>query len=149
MSLLGEWAEAEAEDPAGGDPAAAAGPADGGEPLAELVFPDTEAFVRDYLAVTYRRPLDGGRTATWCPQWWAHPEAVLRLEALWRSWEYLRTDPALGMSVWLRDHADHHMPVLFDPAGPFKGCTPDKGHGDRLLPLPLTPAPPQPSGSPL
>ncbi|WP_216666160.1 DUF4913 domain-containing protein [Actinomyces faecalis] len=26
-----------------------------------------------------------------------------------RSWEHPRQDPATGMSVWLRDHADHHM----------------------------------------
>ncbi|MEJ7784942.1 MAG: DUF4913 domain-containing protein [Solirubrobacteraceae bacterium] len=34
-----------------------------------------------------------------------------RLEALWRSWEYLRLDGNLGISVWMRDHLDHHMAV--------------------------------------
>lgn len=78
-----------------------------------------------------------GRNRTWCPQWWRHPEAIIRLEALWRAWEHLRLEPATGMSVWLRDHADHHMTVLLDPDGPFKDCRPDKGHGARLEPLPL------------
>ena len=56
----------------------------------------------------YRRALDGTQR-TWCPEWWRHAEAPSRLEALWRAWEHLRLDPATGMSVWFRDHADHHM----------------------------------------
>lgn len=40
--------------------------------------------------------------------------------------------------MWFRDHADHHMAVLLDPdSGPFKHCTPDKGHSPRMEPLPL------------
>ncbi len=124
MTAADEWnepAEPDLDD-------AAAGPA--------LYYPTVHAFVRDHLAVTYRRALDG-RHRTWCPQWWRHPEAAIRLEALWRAWEHLRLDPAIGMSVWLRDHADHHMAVLLDPDGPFKGCSEAKGHGTRLEPLPL------------
>ncbi|WP_221186477.1 DUF4913 domain-containing protein [Terracoccus luteus] len=41
---------------------------------------------------------------------------------MWRAWEALRLDPATGMSVWWRDHADHHMTVLFSPEGPFAGA---------------------------
>jgi hypothetical protein len=26
------------------------------------------------------------------------------------------------MSVWWRDHADHHMGVLLNPQGPFYNC---------------------------
>lgn len=33
--------------------------------------------------------------------------------------EHLRLDPATGVSVWLRDHADH-LVVLMDPDGPFR-----------------------------
>jgi hypothetical protein len=51
-----------------------------------------------------------------------------------------RIEPHTGMSVWLRDHADHHMAVLLSADGPFKGCKPDN-HGERLAPLP-TSAPP-------
>ena len=50
------------------------------------------------------------------------PEAVSRVAALWRSREHLRLDPATGMSVWWRDHADHHMAVLLNPQGPFYNC---------------------------
>ncbi|MGI8731362.1 MAG: DUF4913 domain-containing protein [Solirubrobacteraceae bacterium] len=49
-------------------------------------------------------------------------------------------DAHTGMSVWFRDHADHHMAVLLSDAGPFKGCKPE-GHGERLKPLPLTTPP--------
>lgn len=107
----------------------------------ELHYPDVGAFVSASLATTYRREVDG-RERTWCPRWWAHAEAVVRLEALWRAWEHLRLEPALGMSIWLRDHADPHMAVLMDPAGPFAGCTTARGHAvEPLAPLPLEPAP--------
>ncbi len=47
------------------------------------------------------------------------------------------------MSVWFRDHADHHMAVLLDADGPFKGCSPEegKGHSSRLTALPCAPPP--------
>ena len=108
------------------------------EPDAEppqLVYPSVDWFVAEVLSPMWARPIDG-RHLTWCPDWWKHSEAVTRLDALWRAWEHLRLDPATGMSVWLRDHADHHMRVLTDPdAGPFKGCNPDRGHATRLSPL--------------
>lgn len=62
----------------------------------------------------------------------------MRLDALWRSWEALRLDPALGISVWLRDHADHHLAVLMSSDGPFAKATDVSAAGD---PLPYT-APP-------
>jgi hypothetical protein len=104
------------------------------------VFASLEAFVTRYLLAMYRRAVSGNDT-TWCAQWWRHPEAIVRLEALWRAWEYLRLDPATGMSVWVRDHCDFHMRVLLSADGPFRGCTPD-GHATRpLRPLPSAPMP--------
>jgi Domain of unknown function (DUF4913) len=41
---------------------------------------------------------------------------------LWRAWEHLRLDCATGISVWFKDHEDHHMSVLLDPRGPFYKC---------------------------
>ncbi|MGZ6564499.1 MAG: DUF4913 domain-containing protein, partial [Solirubrobacteraceae bacterium] len=68
------------------------------------------------------------------------PEAVARLDALWRAWEHLRLDAATGLSVWFRDHADHHMTVLMAADGPFKGC--DGAHSERPVEqLPSTPPP--------
>ncbi|MCU1517643.1 MAG: hypothetical protein JWQ75_2364 [Pseudarthrobacter sp.] len=113
----------EDEDPEGTAPA---------EP--DLFYPDLVSFVHNKLAPTYRRNM-GGSDTTWCPSWWKHAEAISRLEALWRAWEFLRLDPATGMSVWWRDHADHHMGVLLSSDGPFKGCSPKDGHDNRLAPL--------------
>ena len=39
----------------------------------------------------------------------------------------MRLDGAAGISVWWRDHADHHMRVLLDPHGPFYNCD-NSGH---------------------
>ncbi len=61
----------------------------------------------------------------------------VRLPAVWRAWESLRLDPAIGIARWLRDVADPQMDRLRNPdEGPFVAC------GDRhLLPpaLPLSP----------
>ena len=104
------------------------------------VFASVEQFVTGYLLPLYRRAVSGNDT-TWCAEWWRHPEAIVRLEALWRAWEYLRLDPATGMSVWLRDHCDFHMRVLLSADGPFKGCTPDAHAARPVRPLPSTAMP--------
>jgi len=77
-----------------------------------------------------------GRTGT---RRYRRSEARVRLHAVWRAWESLRLDPAIGIARWLRDVADPQMDRLRNPdPGPFVAC------GDRhLLPpaLPLSPAP--------
>ncbi|WP_432945813.1 DUF4913 domain-containing protein [Kribbella sp. CA-253562] len=92
-------------------------------------------FVAQFFARAYRREIAARRT--WRKQWWKHPEVTARLDALWRSWEALRLEPGTGMSVWWRDHADHHMPRILDPDGPFKGCTTEGHQANGVLgPLP-------------
>lgn len=105
-----------------------------------LYYASLDEFVRDYLRHVYRRRIDG-RSRCWAAEWWRYDEAVIRLEALWRAWEHLRKDPATGMSVWLRDHADHHMPALMDPDGPFGGLDNAPNTCRRGEPLPYA-APP-------
>lgn len=107
-----------------------------------LYYRNVDEFLRDYLRHVYRRKIDG-RHRVWAADWWAYDEAVIRLEALWRAWEHLRLDPATGMSVWLRDHADHHMAVLMDPDGPFHpaDATADENHTTKGGPLPYQPPP--------
>ena len=39
--------------------------------------------------MVYRRPINGNQLV-WAADWWRYTEAVVRLEALWRSWEHLR-----------------------------------------------------------
>lgn len=152
MSVLGEWDDGEtftveqvrallsAEVLAQLDLAAGeqVSPSPDGE--AALFYPTVAAFVTEQLAPTYRRHLGDGRNRTWCPRWWAHAEAVDRLVALWRAWEHLRLDAALGMTTWWR-LADENMDVLLDPDGPFRGCKPT-AHGERLAPLPCEEPPP-------
>ncbi|WP_299577482.1 DUF4913 domain-containing protein [uncultured Williamsia sp.] len=107
---------------------------------AEPKFASVYRFVNDHLVDQYRRDVTGQRLI-WCPRWWAHGEAVSRLEALWRAWEHLRLDGGTGMAVWWKDYADPTMAVLFDPQGPFAGCSADRGHKPRLAPLPVEPMP--------
>jgi hypothetical protein len=104
------------------------------------VFATLEEWVETYLLNVYRRSVDG-TAMTWCPEWWRHPEAYLRLDALWRAWEYLRQQPGTGMAVWMRDYADPHMQVLLSESGPFKGCEPTRHSSYELRPLPML-APP-------
>ena len=106
-----------------------------------LYYLTLSEWVQEWLFPVYRRSVRG-HERTWCPQWWKHAEAVARLEALWRTWEHLRQDPATGLSVWFRDHADHHMTVLLDADGPFKGC--DGQHCEH--PLEELPHDPPPEG---
>ena len=93
----------------------------GAEKPPELVYGSAEEFLHEQLLPTFIRDVDG-RSAKWCTEWYFHPEAVSRVAALWRAWEHLRLDPATGMSIWWRDHADHHMRILLDPHGPFYKC---------------------------
>ncbi|GAA1891900.1 hypothetical protein GCM10009715_41810 [Paeniglutamicibacter psychrophenolicus] len=92
-----------------------------------LVYQSAEEFLHEHLLPLYNRIIDS-RNGKWCRQWFLHPEAVSRVEALWRAWEYFRLDPATGMSVWWRDHADPHMAVLLSQKGPFHPCNNGRHH---------------------
>jgi hypothetical protein len=131
VSDLGEWDEQ--VDDLGLEDVDGPTRAERGDP--RLYYGSTDEFVREYLRHAYRRRIDG-RQRCWAAQWWRYDEAVIRLEALWRAWEHLRLDPATGMSVWWRDHADHHMPMLFDPEGPFAGVEGQENTTKRGEPLP-------------
>ncbi len=117
------------------------GPAAAGGPTPTM-YPDVAAWVGDFLVVVYARPVDTQnrqQTFHWCRRWWTHPEALDRLEALWRAWEALRLDPGTGPAIWWKDYADPAMRALLDEHGPFGKCrnglhvTPDK----LVPPLPV------------
>ncbi|MBH0774946.1 DUF4913 domain-containing protein [Nocardia sp. NEAU-351] len=95
-------------------------------------------FVEEYLTKIYRRQVVDVSGIVWCPQWWRHPEAFVRLEALWRAWEYWRTNASVGLSTWFLEHADPQMAKLFDTSGPFKYCDVRSGHQSNPSPLPIT-----------
>ncbi|MBG6181852.1 DUF4913 domain-containing protein [Arthrobacter sp. CAN_A1] len=115
-------------------------PATADEP-AELVYSNPLEFFVSILSPSYVREVNGGSEFVWCPQWYKHVEALSRVETVWRSWEHLRLEGALGLSTWWLNHADPHMRVLMAPNGPFKKCIYD-GHAPRdraeLLRLPHT-----------
>ncbi|SDQ03559.1 DUF4913 domain-containing protein [Arthrobacter crystallopoietes] len=79
----------------------------------------------------------------WCPQWWAHPEAVSRLSALHSAYAQAVTDDTL--SAWWVQHWDSHTRVLFSQHGPFENCQTRHTFHDRAdsyTPRLLTEAPP-------
>jgi hypothetical protein len=136
MTDLGEWGSVDEHDaPTETDAAIATAE------TPELFYGSVEQFVMEKLRYQFKRkvtPRGGGNV--WAKDWWNFPESVSRLEALWRAWEHLRLDPALGMSVWWRDHADHHMHVLLSEHGPFAGGD-NLGDSKNGEPLPCDPAP--------
>lgn len=109
-------------------------------PPPKLLYPNSLEWVQHWLLPTYRRGVpETGETSTWCPQWWEHPEAVIRLSALWHGFEMSRLEAGDAFSSWLRDHLDHHMSVLLSARGPFEHCTIGDGHNTvrALKPLPM------------
>jgi hypothetical protein len=54
---------------------------DDGESEPKLYFKKLPDFVDQFLTQAYRRDIPA--KATWCTEWWKHPEATLRLSALW------------------------------------------------------------------
>ena len=104
----------------------------------ETLYESSYQWVQDFLSALYHRAV--GSQFAWCAYWWKHDEAVYRLEALWRAWEYMRVaDPAVGNIAWLTQYADPTMNALTQPDGCFKGCTPTahrsySHHPDGRLP---------------
>lgn len=103
------------------------------EKQAQPAYDRLEDWVEQYFLPTFRRPIGG--EIRWCTQWTEHPEALTRLEALWRSWETLRLDPNLGIATWLTNYLDPLHAILLNRAGPFAQCTPER---HTYLPQPQT-----------
>ena len=95
----------------------------------EPVYSSVAAWVDGYFRMVFARSVGG--EIRWCDRWQEHPEAVTRLEALWRSWEALRLDANLGMATWLTSFLDPQLAALLSRSGTFAQC----GH-ERHTPLP-------------
>jgi hypothetical protein len=101
-----------------------------------LFHANVNEFVTERLVYFIPRPVPGsGRV--WCAEWYRHAQALSRLDSIWRAWEHLRQDPALGMSNWWVHYADPNIRALLDPVtGPFGRCA--DGHDpDSTEPLPV------------
>ena len=106
-----------------------------------LFYGSADEFVRERLRYMYARRVGPGNASfRWAARWWDYPEALARVDALWRAWEHLRLDGATGSSTWWIEHADHHMPILMSPEGPFAKSEDKNNAGD---PLPYDPPPPE------
>ncbi len=125
---VAEWDE----EPATGD-ATTEGPPAADVPAApQLFFGSVDEFVREKLRYTYARRVGPQSHNRWDAQWWRYPEAISRLDAMWRAWEALRLEGTFGMSAWWRDHADHHMRMLLSPEGPFASARSQNADGEPL-----------------
>lgn len=108
----------------------------GAEEIPTTHFPNVYVFVQNFLAVVYARPVSDQNSAfRWCRVWFEHPEAVARLESLWKAFESLRLDPGTGGAVWWRDYADPTMAALTQSAGPFWKCSASKHAVPEALPM--------------
>lgn len=157
--ITDEWADDDGDAAAAPRPPAPAPPVPANEPTGkrskkknrknkpeeeppQLAYRTVEEFVTNYLAKTIRRNVNGSQL-TWCPEWWRHPEALSRLTAVWRAWENLRLDPALGISTWWLSHCDPHLRALMDPeTGPLSACKPTEHGQYGYEPLQVTAADP-------
>lgn len=89
-------------------------------PAGEIDLDALTAWVADVFLTTFRwRP---SSSTPWCARWADHPEAVTRLEGCRRAWLELAGQPTIGLSVWLRDHADPCLAALRLPNGPLALC---------------------------
>ena len=104
----------------------------------EPLCPDVQTWVEQVYVTTFVRKIT--QSQRWCPSWWAHAEAIVRLTALWQTWESARlSEDGAGMADWLRGYLDVLNPVLLGPDGPFASCTVDR-HSDQP-PMPVTQPP--------
>lgn len=89
-------------------------------------YADVYEFVHEFLIHIYARRVSRQNSRfRWCAQWYLHPEAVSRLEALWKAFEHLRQDPTLGPATWWRDYTDPTMLALTASDGTFAECSAD------------------------
>ena len=103
----------------------------------DLAYPDAVSWLEGYLVQIWRHGADGN----WCRYWWRHAEAVTIIEALWRTWEHLRTEGPTGMAVWLRDYLNPLMHQLTAKTGTFADCRAQTSE-HRARPMLITEPPP-------
>lgn len=92
-------------------------------------YPDLATWVERWFALSINRRFwgkPGHPGKRWCPRWWDHPEVVLRLNALWRSWEAAAAGGATDantMNAWWINCCEPHLRVILDGEhGPMALC---------------------------
>lgn len=94
-----------------------AGKAPDGNAAPSTRFDNLYDFMNTVITPVLSRKLFVGSAAglRWDPDWWRYPEAVMRGEMMWRTYEIARSkqDPA-EMEAWMRLTVDHHMAILLN-----------------------------------
>ena len=104
-----------------------------------LFYGSADEFVAERLRYMYARRVGPGNASfRWAARWSDYTEALARGDAQWRAWEHLRFGGATGSSAWWIEHADHHMPILMSPEGPFAKSE-DKNSAGEPLPYDAPP----------
>lgn len=89
-------------------------------------FKSVADFVDMFIRPMYATTLNQQDKANWSRRWYAHPEAVARLDALWRCYEHKRRkSPNNFLEEFLRVNCDHHMKYLMAEGGVFSQCRTD------------------------
>lgn len=119
--------------------------------LPELEYPSVHAFFADFVAPTFRRRL-ASSGVRWCPEWYAHPEALFAITELWNAFEAMRPpDPPLppgkARAEWLTVFGWPILNRLSDQDGLFRDCylTEEDGGGRCHTPLDAARAQPLPN----
>lgn len=99
-------------------------------------FADRESFYMGFLANIFRRKLASDGEATWCEEWWRHPEAGYVIDQLWHSYEATRPPdppaaPGAGRAQWLVQILYPLLERMVLAHGPFIGCDPREPTGER------------------
>ncbi len=87
-------------------------------------------FFHGMIAPLLQDRLIGRHGLRWSKKWYDCQEAMLRMDAMWRSYEMLKEDPGAGLSKWILEHYDPHMRVLTADDGPFGECRDESPRGD-------------------
>lgn len=110
----------------------------------ELQYPDPITFFERFLSPTFGRDLTQNGQATWCEEWWRHPEAHYAVKCLWEAFEdHRQVDPPgipnSAQQEWLTYFLYPTMDRLIKSAGPFIGCSID--HTEHRSPMKSKPLP--------
>lgn len=109
-------------------------------------YPNLLAFVdRELMPYFDREVHHNYRNYIWCPKWWLHTEAIMRLNLLWDAWEGANLSKKADAKIaWLINYAHPIVEKLLAPSGPFRSCAGDKGHDPRAnVRKPYTEMPPE------
>jgi len=118
---------------------ATSAPAGGDAVTGEWIYDSLAGWMDGFFFPVFERTVSASKQP-WCAEWWRHPEAVQRLNALWRAWEDLRAQPGAEWSTWWTHHLDPHLRALSDlETGTFSQC--GSGHRTYAEPLPHTEPP--------